>query len=146
MICKKCGKELPDEVKFCGACGTPVASLSEFTSPAPQAAPAAPEMPEVTTEPATYRAPAMPNNYTASSYVPPRTEENKPLTVGQFLLMDLICAVPVLNLIMLVMWGFGAEPNATRKNWARSRLIWVAIGMAFVILMLILVLLGNSMY
>lgn len=144
MICKKCGKELPDEVKFCGACGTPVTSLSDFTNPAPQAAPAAaPETPEIDAQQPAYRAPAMQNSYAASSYVPPRTDENQPLTVGQFLLMDLICAVPVLNLIMLVMWGFGSEPNANRKNWARSRLIWVAIGMGFTILILLLALIGS---
>ena len=26
MICKKCGKEIPDDAKFCGFCGTPVIS------------------------------------------------------------------------------------------------------------------------
>lgn len=139
MICKKCGKELPDEVKFCG---TPVTSLNEFTAPMQPAAPA--EAPETGAQP-TYRPPVMQNNYAAPSYVPPRVDENAPLTVGQFLLMDLICIVPVLNLIMLVMWGFGAEPNANRKNWARSRLVWVAISMGATILVLLLALLGGNM-
>lgn len=31
MICEKCGKELPDIAKFCGACGAPV--QSQTTSP-----------------------------------------------------------------------------------------------------------------
>lgn len=29
MICKKCGKQNPDHVRFCGACGTPVYTASD---------------------------------------------------------------------------------------------------------------------
>lgn len=40
MICKKCGRELPEDAKFCGVCGTPVATLTDFTAvPSEAAAP-----------------------------------------------------------------------------------------------------------
>ena len=41
MFCKNCGKQLPDEAKFCGNCGTPVTMpAAPWTpGPAPEGAP-----------------------------------------------------------------------------------------------------------
>ena len=35
MFCSKCGNSLPDDAKFCSACGAPV-KISQEASPAPQ--------------------------------------------------------------------------------------------------------------
>ena len=37
MFCKNCGQEIPEGVKFCGNCGTPVAVQPAPEAPAPQA-------------------------------------------------------------------------------------------------------------
>lgn len=54
MFCKNCGAQLPDNVKFCNACGTQVTAPTQAAPAAPAAAPAA-----ATTE-AAYEAPAAP--------------------------------------------------------------------------------------
>lgn len=55
MFCKNCGKELPDNAKFCSGCGTPVAPPAPAAAPetpaaAPEAPVAAPETPEAAPE------------------------------------------------------------------------------------------------
>lgn len=68
----------------------------------------------------------------------------QPLTTGQYMLMDLLMAVPVVNLVMLIVWGFSEASNINRKNWARSRLIWLGIGLGISILVMLIVLLGTT--
>ncbi|MEG0803817.1 MAG: hypothetical protein RSF90_02555, partial [Pygmaiobacter sp.] len=77
------------------------------------------------------------------SYPPQQTALDAPLSMGQFMLMQLSLAVPVLNLVLLMIWSFGANTNTNRKNWARSSLIWIGISMAAMILLLITVVIGN---
>lgn len=176
MICKKCGRQLPDDAKFCGVCGTPSVTLADYTAgiqPAPPvntqperpAAPASPDAPAGTQPPVSpaaldnapapaYTAPQAEYTAQRQSYAPPvrpagtqpqpgfgaapaaREEKAVPLTVGQFLLQDLAMMVPILNLVLLIMWGFG-DANPNRRNWALSRLIWLGIGLAVTILVLL---------
>ncbi|MPN62684.1 hypothetical protein SDC9_210437 [bioreactor metagenome] len=35
---------------------------------------------------------------------------------------------------MFCVWGFGGDANETKRNWARSRLIWLGIGVALSII------------
>ena len=58
MFCANCGANLPDDAVFCGACGTPVASMPGMEpqpepKPEPTAEPAAAEDPRPEQEPAT---------------------------------------------------------------------------------------------
>lgn len=57
-------------------------------------------------------------------------EEKEPsdMSIGRWLLTFLLCAIPVVNLIMLIIWAVGSNPkDAIRKNWARAQLIWMVI-------------------
>jgi hypothetical protein len=47
------------------------------------------------------------------------------MTVGAWLITMLILIIPIANIIMLFIWGFG-KPDA-RRNYARASLIWMAI-------------------
>lgn len=47
------------------------------------------------------------------------------MTVGAWLMTMLILIIPIANIIMLFIWGFG-KPDA-RRNYARASLIWMAI-------------------
>lgn len=62
------------------------------------------------------------------------TEEvtSKHMTVGDWLITMLILIIPIVNIVMLFIWGFGS-PDA-RRNYARASLIWMAIG---IVLMLV---------
>ena len=54
-------------------------------------------------------------------------EDTSPLTVGNYLVMLIIGAIPIVNLVMLFVWGFG-NSNLNKKNFARAQLICLAIG------------------
>jgi len=67
-------------------------------------------------------------------YTHTQDDKGKLLSTWDFVLMELVARVPILNLVLFCVWSFSSEANLTRRNWARSRLIWVAIGLALSVL------------
>lgn len=50
------------------------------------------------------------------------------MSIGKWLLTFLLCAIPVVNLVMLIIWAVGNNPkDAIRKTWAKAQLIWMVI-------------------
>lgn len=128
MFCNNCGNKLPDDAKFCGGCGTrfepaqPAYASAEQTATQPSSPPVyAPPM----QTPPPYQ----------QSYSPPQQQpfyssqiDNGPLSVGQYIGMFLLLLVPILNIVLLFVWGFGGAINPNKKNFARAYLIMIAIG------------------
>lgn len=54
------------------------------------------------------------------------------MTVMEWIITMLIMAIPIVNLVMLFIWGFG-NPDP-RRNFARASLIWMAISLGLIIL------------
>ena len=54
------------------------------------------------------------------------------MTVGEWLITMLILIIPIVNIVMLFIWGFG-NPDP-RRNYARASLIWMAIGIVLMII------------
>ena len=50
-----------------------------------------------------------------------------PLSVGQYLGMFISLCIPIINIILLFVWGFGSGVNLNKKNYARAVLIIFAI-------------------
>lgn len=67
---------------------------------------------------------------------PPAPDEARApaVSLGQFTLMELAARIPVVNLVCFCIWGFGDDVNPNKKNWARSRLIWMGISLGLSIL------------
>ncbi len=42
----------------------------------------------------------------------------------------LITSLPLIGIIMLFVWAFGAGTPETKANWAKAQLIWIAIAFA----------------
>lgn len=56
----------------------------------------------------------------------------KDMTVGDWLITMLILIIPIVNIVMLFIWGFGnSDP---RRNYARASLIWMAICIVLMII------------
>ena len=53
-------------------------------------------------------------------------EDTTPEKLGGFLGMMLLSLIPVVNLVMFFVWGFGSH-NVNRKNFGRAGLIVLAI-------------------
>lgn len=52
-------------------------------------------------------------------------KQAKDMSVGEWLITMLILVIPIVNIVMLFIWGFGnSDP---RRNYARASLIWMAI-------------------
>jgi len=70
--------------------------------------------------------------------------KSSPLTevvsVGEWMLTLLISAIPVVNLVMLFVWAFGANTKPSKANWAKAWLIWIGIIIAVYIVFAVFIL------
>ena len=60
------------------------------------------------------------------------------ISVGKWMLMMLVTAIPIVGLIMILVWAFTGE-NESRKNYFKGILMWFVI---LVVLMVGIILLG----
>lgn len=72
-------------------------------------------------------------------YVVAQPNAERPISVGEWVLSLLITALPIINIIMLFVWGFGSNTPVSKANWAKAMLIWTAIGIALVIVSFLIV-------
>ena len=120
MFCDNCGTNLPDGTKFCASCGAKIEPQSNSPSVAAQQAPPAyaPAYQPQAAPPQAY-APPQPTTYAGQ----PHYGGAEPLSVGQYVGTFLLMCVPILNIILLFVWGFGSAANLNKKNFARAILI-----------------------
>lgn len=115
--CPNCGTVLADEVVFCTSCGAAALTAEAAVQPA---------------------APA------PVSYAPPAEPPKAPMSVGGWMARDLIAFIPlvggILYFIMLWVWAADQSREESFRNWAKSRLIWIAVGAGIGLLMVILLL------
>jgi cytochrome c biogenesis factor len=62
-----------------------------------------------------------------------------PLTVGQWVVVLLILAVPIVNILALLVWSFNDSTHPSKRNYARANLIIMAVLLAFVALIVLIV-------
>jgi len=132
MFCENCGSKLPDGSKFCGSCG----SKTEAGPPAYQAPaqpPPQPAPPSSAYAPPVQASPPRPQGGYAppAAYAATAPAGSEPLRVGQYIGMFLLLCIPILNIILLFVWGFGGSVNLNKKNFARASLILSAVMLVF---------------
>ncbi|MGI6033942.1 MAG: DUF3862 domain-containing protein [Coriobacteriales bacterium] len=128
-----------------GAPEPPQEDASQVVSGEGTPSPSAATQPETSQETAASQTEAMPNAGQAAQYAaptgqpaPPNSAQEAPkqqdddstLTMGHWMLVLLLMAIPIVNIVMLFIWGFGAKAAPAKKNWARAQLIWMAIWIA----------------
>lgn len=52
--------------------------------------------------------------------------DQKPMSVGEWLVTIIVLALPLIGLIMLFVWGFGSG-NVNRRNYCRATLVFALI-------------------
>ncbi|MBD3414939.1 MAG: hypothetical protein GF421_10975 [Candidatus Aminicenantes bacterium] len=67
-------------------------------------------------------------------------EENKEVTFGEWFLTIFLMAIPIVNLVLLFVWGFGSTTKASKANWAKATLAWMAIGVVFYLFVFVILL------
>jgi len=70
--------------------------------------------------------------------------ENKQMSVGDWVITMIIASIPLIGIIMLFVWAFGSDTNLSKKNWAKAILIF--FGIIIVIYILILLLFLGSLF
>ena len=62
--------------------------------------------------------------------------EDRPVSVGDWMLTYLLMCIPFVNIIMLLVWAFGGGAPISKSNWARASLIWMVIAIVLSIMMI----------
>lgn len=60
------------------------------------------------------------------------------MTVGDWIVTFLITAIPLVGFVMLFIWAFGSDTNLNKANYAKATLLWMLIGVALGILIMIM--------
>lgn len=65
----------------------------------------------------------------------PAPERAAALSVGDYIIMFIVFSLPLVNLIMALVWGFGSGVNPNKRNFAKAWLIMLLIAIILGILM-----------
>jgi membrane protein YdbS with pleckstrin-like domain len=57
--------------------------------------------------------------------------ENKSVSVGEWIITIIILAIPLVNIVMLIVWAANESTHPSKKNYAKAALI--VIGVLFAI-------------
>ncbi|UOE95323.1 MULTISPECIES: hypothetical protein [Bacillaceae] len=70
----------------------------------------------------------------------PRTnvEQNSVVSLSDWMITILLMAIPIVNIVMLFVWGFGGGTNPSKANYAKATLIWIGIGIVLYLFIIIL--------
>jgi len=145
MFCKNCGEQLAEGSKFCGGCGAVTTIQQGQSQGAYQNSAGPPVSLNLEQHGAT---PPQPQRFGRQQNLgnfdqPNRTQWEgnvPPLSVKDFLISFLLLSVPILNLVLLFLWGFRDNVNPNKRNLARATLIiyviaiilWFVAGAAMV--------------
>ena len=65
--------------------------------------------------------------------------EYKPISIGNWILTFILLAIPLVNLIMLIVWAVGSSTHPSKKTFAQAYfvllgiVICVAVALAFIL-------------
>ncbi len=60
--------------------------------------------------------------------------EAAPVSLGDWVVTLLILAIPLVNIIMLFVWGFADGTHPSKPNFCRAYLIWMLVGLVIFML------------
>ncbi len=55
-------------------------------------------------------------------------QNDQVITLGEWLITLILMAIPIVNIVLLFVWGFSDSTPLSKKNYARASLIFMAIG------------------
>jgi len=66
------------------------------------------------------------------------------VSVGEWIVTMIILAIPIVNLVMLFVWGFGGNAKPSKKNYAVATLIVMAA--MIVVAIFFVLILGSALF
>ncbi len=70
-----------------------------------------------------------------------QSPEYRPLTVGDWIITQIILAIPLVGIIMLFVWGFSSDTHPSKKSFCQAYLIMA--GCVIVLALLFVVVFGG---
>ena len=124
--CTKCGSQVADGIKFCTSCGALMSGAAAPTNtPQPTPSYTAPQpTPSYTAQPTPMRGESIPQP--GSKY--------EPISAGGFFGIMFLMALPVINLLLLILWACGGCRKVNKQNFAKAMLLWILVGIVFSVL------------
>ena len=129
-FCTECGTNVPDDVKFCTACGKPMGAAPKpepvavgAPTPAaaqPQAVPAYVPQPQQTPVPVS---PPVAGN----DAPPPKGSKYEPIGMGGYIGIMLLMCIPIVGQILTIVWACGGCRKVNKRNMARAMLVFLII-------------------
>jgi hypothetical protein len=58
-------------------------------------------------------------------------ENNKPVSIGEWIWSLILVGLPLINIVVLLIWVFDSNTNRCKSNWAKAQLILMIIGLVF---------------
>lgn len=152
MYCKQCGSYLEPNALTCPVCGAPAPEEPEQNE---QAQPAATQEQHsaswefgagVTDGPSAPPAGSQ-ARYQQAPPAGPRPEEQPepPVKTLEWLWSLILTAIPIVNLVVLLIWSFDSGTSISKRNWARAKLILVAVSTVLSVIAII-VLVGIAVF
>ncbi|MDD3563394.1 MAG: hypothetical protein PHR32_06950 [Candidatus Cloacimonetes bacterium] len=68
-----------------------------------------------------------PRSFTSQSNLSPHQNMAPVMTIGNWIVTMILAAIPIVNIIMLIVWAASSTENPNRKNWAIATLIFIGI-------------------
>jgi len=62
-------------------------------------------------------------------------EKNGAVSLGEWIVTMLLMLIPIVNLVLLVIWGFGGNANESKANWAKATLVFIVISFVLSLIM-----------
>jgi hypothetical protein len=53
--------------------------------------------------------------------------ENRPVSIGEWILTFILLAIPLVNLIMLIIWAVGGSTHPSKKTFAQAYFVLIGI-------------------
>ena len=61
-----------------------------------------------------------------------KKDNNRVLTIGEWLVTKLLMLIPIVNIILLIIWSFNTNENVNKSNWAKATLIVYLVRLGFI--------------
>ena len=118
-FCTECGATIADGKQFCTSCGKPMKAAKTRSQKATTATAVAEPPRPVQAAPV----------YAGGVQGPPQGSPYAVMSTGSYVLASIIMSIPVIGWIIGIIWACGVCKNLNRRNYARSFLIFLLVGL-----------------
>lgn len=147
-FCTECGTNVPDDVKFCTACGKPMGAAPQTEPVMAGASPPAASQPQSASAyvsrpgqapvyiqqpgqtPVTAGIPVV-----AGDAAPSKGSKYEPITTGGYIGIMLLMCIPIVGQILTIVWAFGGCRKINKRNLARAMLVFLVISIVLSVIL-----------